>query len=84
MPPDAVIGVSWILCAFAFSFLGTGGLVDGAPAEDSPRADTCRITSALRSLAARFEIARQSAFWCSGCNRVLGFGLSNPFPLLRC
>jgi hypothetical protein len=28
--------------------------------------------------------AKKSALWQSGCTKVLDFGRSNPFPLLRC
>ena len=34
--------------------------------------------------AASYGAREKSALWQSGCTKVLDFGRSNPFPLLRC
>ena len=62
MPAGAVSGVSWILCAFAF-LVTVRGLVGGAPGRPSPIHPWKLIPSVLRSLAARFEIAREKALF---------------------
>ena len=62
MPAGAVIGVKLDIMCFCFSFCTVLGLVGGAPGRPSP-IHRGSIPSVLRSLAARFEIAREKALF---------------------
>ena len=81
MPEGAVIGVSWILCAFAF-LVTVRGLVGGAPGRPSP-IHPWVIPSVLRSLAAGLSCAKKR-FVAQRLHHRSRIWRAVSFTLLRC